>query len=226
MRTLLRFFVFLCVVGGFAMAQQAAPAHFYWSEKKAHELDYNKETLEKNTTLTAEEKSALVTAVTAILQPVMHQEFQDTYDKLPSSAEQARLIHWQVMHTRIFPVDLDGDGVREVIAQPQDYKSGLCGATGNCSFWIFKKSGTAYKLLFDSGQGNGWEMFTIETTRTNGYFDIVLAAHVSASEKFLGLHQVINGKYQQVHCYWVDWINHDHDNQPLKNPNIFSLPCK
>ena len=47
--------------------------------------------------------------------------------------------------TRVKLADLNGDGVPEAICQATDDES--CSPTGNCSFWIFQKGATGYKLI-------------------------------------------------------------------------------
>jgi hypothetical protein len=213
----------LLLVAVMAVGQtHTSSKHFYWSLSKAHELDYDK-TLANTTALSPLERTALIQAIQNVLAPAMRTEFSDEGEKLIQK-EQQRRIDAQVMKTRIYLVDLNHDGVPEVIAQPSDYTTGLCGATGNCSFWIFSKSGDHYVLLFDSGEGNGFEMFTIESTSTNGYLDLVLAAHDSAAEKFLARYRYSHGTYQLAGCYDANWMNY-HDFSGLKNPVISQISC-
>ncbi|MDH3530863.1 MAG: hypothetical protein OEQ28_14965 [Acidobacteriota bacterium] len=45
--------------------------------------------------------------------------------------------------------DLDRDGRSEILVRASC--TPYCGATGNCSFWIFKKVGQSYKEILETG---------------------------------------------------------------------------
>ena len=79
--------------------------------------------------------------------------------------------------TRVRVVDLNGDGVPEVISQAS---GDICSPTGNCPFWVFQKAGTQYRLILEKG---AVQDFTIQPTQTSGYFDLVLGMHGSATEQ-------------------------------------------
>lgn len=117
-----------------AIAQHAANStHFYWTLRKAHELPYNA-TIARSTELTSTEKSALIRAIAAEIRPFMED---------PDITSEKEL-HRLVRNTRIKLLDLNEDGVPEILAQAFDIKEG-CGATGNCSFWVFQKQNDTYK---------------------------------------------------------------------------------
>ncbi len=80
---------------------------------------------------------------------------------------------------RVLTVDLNNDGVPEVIVQPSEPGS-WCGATGNCTFWIFLR----WSIQANSGRSSvAVETFNILPDKTFGYSDLVLGTHDSASEK-------------------------------------------
>jgi hypothetical protein len=98
-----------------------------------------------------------------------------------------------------------------VIAQAFGPKAG-CGATGNCPIWVFMKTANSYQLLLDTRDKEGIggiELLTVEETRTNGFNDLVLAAHDSASEKTLFVYRYRNGQYRESACYDADWQSWD-----------------
>lgn len=205
-----------------AAGQSAAPqgptsGHFYWSIRKAHELDYHR-TIRNSPDLNPVERAALIKTVAALIRPFMED------NEIGSERELSQL----AANARVELVDLDGDGIPEVIAQASDLKAG-CGATGNCAFWVFKKSSSGYKLLLDTrgkdGVG-GAELLTVEENRTNGFKDLILAAHESASEKSLLVYRYKNGSYRESACHYASWLStaggtwHD-----LKNP-LISNGCR
>lgn len=121
------------------------------------------------------------------------------------------------LDTRIKFVDLNGDGIPDVIAQ------GLvdCSPTGNCSFWIFPKTPTGYRLLLD---GFG-QTFTIQRSKTNGFHDIVVSMHGSATESRLTDFRFEDGHYVEVGCYYANWAVLDgNEIHELKEHQI--SPCR
>ena len=118
--------------------------------------------------------------------------------------------------TRVKLIDLNRDGIPEVIAQGSGER--VCGATGNCPFWIYQKQGGTYKLLL---YGTA-QTFTIQPTRTNGFSDLVLGIHDSATRQDLLLYQFHRREYRQTGCYVADWsyLASDGERHDLKQPNI------
>jgi hypothetical protein len=202
-----------CATGQNPASQESKSGHFYWSERKAHELDY-KRTIRNSPDLIPLERTALLKTVAALIRPFMA-------DLEIGSEQELRKIAGD---TSIEFIDLNGDGTPEVIAQAFGIKAG-CGATGNCPIWVFMKTANGYQLLLDTrndkkGVG-GYQLITVADTRTNGFNDLVLAAHDSASEKTLIVYRYKNGLYRESACYganWESWVNGDF--HMLKQPVI------
>lgn len=198
--------------------QQSAPtpkAHrstFHWKASEAQELG-SEDRIKELKSLDLVERAALIKAIAKQLRPQMT-------DLEIHSEKELRNV---TADTRVKFIDLNGDGVPEVIAQAWEMKAG-CGATGNCPIWVFSKSDNGYKLLLG---GDGWtfQIFTVQPTVTNGYHDLVLGFHDSASEKTLEVYRFKNGKYRRDECYDADWAPIDAKGWHwLKNPVI--TPCK
>jgi hypothetical protein len=191
-----------------------SPAHFHWSSHRAHELPYNA-TLAHSTELSPSEKKSLIHAIEAQVRPFIDE------DDLPS-------LHRIVLGTRIQLKDLNMDGTPEVLAQAFDIREG-CGATGNCTFWVFQKQsdGTYSKLLDTRSKDGigGIELITIETTRTHGLLDFTLAAHDSASEKDLTVYRFNGKQYVQTACYLASWIDDKDPTKGRKTPAISPSRC-
>lgn len=167
-------------------------SHFYWSIRKAHFIAYER-TIQKSLDLNSAEKSALTGRISSLIRPFMKE------NEIESEAELRKI----AANTRVELMDLDGDGVPEIVAQANDTRAG-CGAAGNCPFWIFKKTSEGYKLILDTRDKDGIggaELITIEDTLTNGFRDLVLAAHDSASEETLIVLRYRNGMYRETACY-------------------------
>jgi hypothetical protein len=122
--------------------------------------------------------------------------------------------------TRVELVDLNGDGIPEVIAQGTN-KLG-CSPTGNCPFWVFQKSGGEYRFLVSLG---AIQTFKIQRTRSGGFRDIVVEMHGSATQRTLRLLRYSQGKYHKAGCYDAKWSVLEGDTvRELKEPRL--APCK
>jgi len=206
----------LLLVHPFVAAQNAAsvetaPRHFRWSQPQAHELDYDR-TIRKSTTLTPAEKKSLIDAIVQTLKREGDDEQMTERELIDLASE-----------TRVELVDLNGSGQLEVIAQANGL--GPCGGTGNCVFWIFQLTPSGARVLLDTTLTGGvrFELLTVRPWMTNGFKDIVLASHSSATARNIWWFRYANGKYTPSTCYYLSWIG-DHG-EPLKNPDISNEPC-
>ena len=91
--------------------------------------------------------------------------------------------------------DLDRDGRSEILVRASC--TPFCGATGNCSFWIFKKVGQSYKEILETGDyvdivdmGD-----QILRTKTNGFNDILVKSHLNASDTAYSTYRHNGRKY-------------------------------
>lgn len=183
------------------------PASFHWDWKNWQEL-FAAQSL-RDAKITNAERKALASAVQEQLRP----EMADFEISSESQLEEAAL------DTRVKMIDLNGDGTPEVIAQGM---SG-CGATGNCSFWVFRKTGKHYELILN-GYG---QTFTIQKESTNGFKDIVVASHSSATDSGLTLFRCKDGSYHEAGCYEANWapLGEDGRVHELKEPRVTPVPC-
>lgn len=121
------------------------------------------------------------------------------------------------MDTRIALIDLNGDGVPEVVAQAMVG----CGGTGNCPFWIFRKSTRCYDVVLEGCA----QTFTVQPSTSNGFRDIVLSTHGSYSSGDLADYHYRDGAYKDEGCYAYDWTAREGGNvRRLKKPRI--VPCR
>ncbi len=161
----------------------AANTHFQWDWKDSQELKADQSL--RNAKLTEHQRDAIAEQ----LRPMV----ADLGFEFESESE----LRKAARDTRIKMIDLNGDGVPEVVAQ------GMigCGATGNCPFWVLRKAKQRYELILD-GEA---QTFTIQKSSSNGFRDIVLSRHGSYSSGDLSHYQFHEGAYQKMGCYAYDW---------------------
>jgi hypothetical protein len=185
-----------------AAAQQQTPANFQWNWRDSQELSATQNLAKANTP--DADKREIAAAIAARLRP---------NDDNGSGLRP----HNAALATRVKFTDLNHDEVPEVVAQSM----ADCSPTGNCSIWVFQKRSHGYKMLL---KGFG-QAFTIQKSRTNGYNDIVLAAHDSAFDSGLTVFQYSDGAYADTACYFASWRVLQRDSYvDLKEPRI--TPCR
>ena len=191
----------------FSKANRAVPTpqDFHWNWRESQEL--NAQESLRNAKLTSLDRQAIAAAIAAQLRPTMA-------DLDIGSENQLRKA---VLDTRITMIDLNNDGVPEAVAQGMVN----CSPTGNCPFWVFRKTLRGYKLLVESyGQ-----KFTVQRTSTNGFRDIVISMHGSATESGLTDYRYKDGNYHDAGCYGASWTVTEGDTvRELKEPQIHCCP--
>jgi hypothetical protein len=192
-------------MAGLIGRSSAAPQEFHWNWRDSQELNTDQSLC--NAKLSRHEKKAIRRAIADQLRPLMF----DLEIKSEDQQQKAAL------DTRIKMIDLNNDGIPEVVAQAM----AGCSPTGNCMFWIFQKSPQGYWLLL-KGEA---QTFTIQPTATDGFRDVVLSRHGSATESGLTEYQYIDGIYRDVGCYDASWkVLEGDEERELKEPRI--TPCR
>lgn len=195
-----------------SVGPETAAPHFYWSIRKAHQLDYKKQIC-NSPDLNSTERAELTSRVANLIRP--HRKDLEFGSERELSEIASR--------TRMELIDLNGDGVPEIVLQAFGVKEG-CGATGNCPFWVLQSGPNGYGVLLDTRDKDGIggaELLTVESTLTNGFKDLVLAAHDSASEKSLLVYRFEQGRYRETACYDAEWASWAGENlRQLKLPVI------
>ncbi|MGE5112769.1 MAG: hypothetical protein ACM3JB_18035 [Acidobacteriaceae bacterium] len=191
-------------------ARELKTFHFRWSEHLADELDY-KHTITTATELSSQERRDLLTFILDRFKHPVSEKYEFMFEGLTD--KELRQIAGD---TRIQFLDLNGDGKKEIIAQGNGV--GACGATGNCIVLVLQSTPKGWKVLLDSfrlgDSSSGFEKIRVMDTSTSSYRDIVLASHVSASERTLEVFRFSNGRYRRSDCYYY------RVNESLKNPEI------
>jgi hypothetical protein len=187
--------LFLLATGTLAQTN-TTPRHLVWNSKTFVELDY-KHTIRKSNDLPEAERTALVDTISAQLRPFMADLEIASETELRKVAAQSRYKF----------IDLNSNGIPEVIVQPVGLKAG-CGATGNCPFWVFLKTADGYKVILDTRDNDGVggiELYRIEPELHGNFHDISVATHGSASERTVLIYGFRQNYYYLIHCYSLSW---------------------
>jgi hypothetical protein len=169
---------------GFGAAEMSTPGAsqlseteaFRWNWRNGHELNAN-QSLRKGK-LTEKRRKAIARAISDQIRSMMADlEIVSETDLLKAALD-----------TKIKMIDLNGDGVPEILAQGMVN----CGATGNCPFWALRRAKFGDELL---PQGEA-QTFTIQKSITKGFHDIVLSRHGSYSSGDLTHYQYHEGASQ------------------------------
>ena len=198
--------LFVLAVASLAIAALADTSdNFSWNWRDWQELSA-RESL-RSSALSKQDKDAITAAIEDQLTEMMSDLEIESESQLRKAA----------LDTRIKMIDLNGDGVPEVVAQGM----ADCSPTGNCSLWILQRKPEGYKVLLAAfGQ-----TFTIQQPSTNGYRDVVVSMHGSATESGLTEYRYRGGRYREAGCYSAEWTVRENDGtiRELKEPRI--TPC-
>ena len=96
-------------------------------------------------------------------------------------------------------VDLNSDGKKEFVVRGKNWF--LCGATGNCSTWIYERIGNRYKKLLDAGG----ETLEVKKNSTSGYRNIFIKIHDSCCSSYLETYKFNGAKYKESNCLFEDY---------------------
>ncbi len=179
---------------------------FHWGWKESQNL-FSAHSL-RNSKMSKPEKAALAKAIEAQIRPGMWALGIKSENQLVQAA----------LNASVEMINLNQGGAPEVVAQVQ----GFCSVDGNCDLWFFQRTPRGYKLLIDAiGQS-----FTVQKTSTNGFWDIVVAMHGSATDQWLKVYRYARGRYWRSACYDADWAPLENGIvHQLKEPRITPSSC-
>jgi hypothetical protein len=202
--------VWIFIEAGSCLAQNPAK-RFHWDWHKVEKDNWD--SLGQSKALTAKERAGLIKAMASQFRPFMSDMGIESEQRLREAVAQ----------TRIKAVDLSGNGVGEFVAQSVDDRS--CSPTGNCEFWVLRQKGNKYSVILHR---IATQTFTIQPTLTNGFHDLVLGQHGSATEQELTLYRFDGSKYRRVACYLADWslLGKDGEYHTRKEPHLTPTICQ
>lgn len=99
-------------------------------------------------------------------------------------------------------IDVNGDREKEVFLRGRI--PALCGAVGNCAFWILQKRGSKYRIILESSDyidrnEMGEQLLR---TQTRGYTDLLLKGHFSAGETSFSYYKFNGRRYVEARCLY------------------------
>ncbi len=117
-------------------------------------------------------------------------------------------------------VDLNDHGQAEIII----HQIADCTATGNCPLWVFQKKKNDYKPILYTDM---IQSFKLRKTQANGYKDLDLMTHNSASSSYHQLFKFNGKKYKAQECWSADYEYLDEIRQlhQFKKPRINHEKC-
>jgi hypothetical protein len=193
-------------LGQSALSPEMSRMRFKWKERGAHGID-NSQTIRSSRELSADAKEPLTEAVAMQMRPFK-------VDLQIRSEKELREI---ATTTRVKLIDLNNDGIAEVLAQALGTKAG-CGATGNCPFWVFQKMPNGFKKILDTRNKEGFggvEVITISSDRTESFNDLVVGTHDSSAERTLFVYRYHHGQYHKSECYKANWVSFNDDKRQV-----------
>jgi len=99
-----------------------------------------------------------------------------------------------VLSARVGSIGLADDGSQQVLVQGPAM---FCGASGNCSLWIFTRHRGKLQLIL----AGGGSVLIVRKTSSHGFHDLATGWHMSAEEEAMAVYRWNGAKYEQVDCY-------------------------
>jgi hypothetical protein len=120
---------------------------------------------------------------------------------------------------RIKRVSLSNGGARGLIVQGSDVC--MCGATGNCDFWLLDETSGEPKLVLHA---IGIQSFEVTKSLTLDRFNVVTRGHSSATQSWLQKFVFDGNRYRRTSCALMDYMDNS-TMEALKTPTVAETPC-
>jgi hypothetical protein len=207
--------IWICWSGAFCLAQNPAEK-FHWDSNNWQRDGWERIGAAKF--LSAGERVLLIGAVADQLRSSVRDIEIESEEDLRKAAAQ----------TQCKAVDLGGNGVLQFLVQSGGVGPAaqlLCSPTGNCESWVFRLHDNKYSMILHR---TATQTFTIQSTMTNGFHDLVLGQHGSATDQGLTLYRFDGLKYRRIACYDANWeiLGEDGEIHRLKKPRITPTICE
>jgi hypothetical protein len=187
---------------------QSASGRFRWDWRKVEKDNW--ENVGESKKLLPKDRTALVSALVVQLRPSM------------SEMSEQSVREFAAAHIRVKAVDLGENGLVEYLAQSSD--DFACSPTGNCEAWVFRQTKDGYSMILHR---IATQTFTIQPTISNGFHDLVLGQHGSATDVGLTLYRFDGSKYRRLACYDANWayLGKDGEYRSRKEPRMTPTIC-
>lgn len=96
----------------------------------------------------------------------------------------------------------------------------LCGGTGNCQIWVFRRLRDRWQVMFE-GQAPIASEFTFKQETSHGIRNFVIVAHISAASAGYVEYSFDGSFYRASQCYTLSQSAVDR-----KKPERKNMPCK
>ena len=179
-----------------------------WSLPKLKELEQSDAIGKGTTQLSAEETSFL-------RQLTRHITSACVADPGPGDPKTAEGIFKSL---RVGRVNLTSRGDAALVVQGDGVC--MCGAVGNCPFWLLSDGPNPALLL----KAIGIQSFVFQNHGTNTHFDLILGSHDSAMETDLQRFRFDGVRYKRIACANIEWD--DESGNQLNPPRIVGGPCR
>jgi hypothetical protein len=188
---------------------QPTKSGFHWESEK---VVTGWERVDQSKSLSPTQRTLLTRAIAAQIRPWM--------STIPVESEAD--LQTLVGQTQIKKVLLGKEGGGEFLASASG--SYFCSPTGNCQVWVFRLHDNKYSLIL---QHPVTQIFTIQSAITNGFHDLVLGQHGSATEEGLTWYQFDGSKYRRVACYDArfDFLGKDGEYHTRKVARLTPVIC-
>ena len=192
------------------LSPRVATAQSAWAIPHLTELRWSSDRISQNrTALSTAEKAAVRKAASKAIRECV----ADPGPGDPRTAEGL----FNSLRVRRVPLNVSGE--QGVLVQGNGVC--MCGAVGNCSFWLITEKASGYEVVL---QTIGIQTFEIEKASSDGYFDVILGGHGSAWETDLSLYHYTGKYYRRGACALLSYQG-DHF-ESLKVPKITPEPCR
>jgi hypothetical protein len=182
---------------------------FHWDW---HQIQYADQSLEDSKVSDADRAALMKTIEAYIGPPDPKNPDLDSEDRVRIAVQSAKVKIVRLNQDRKEPAEV-------VVAIPL-----FCsGGGGNCPLSFLRRTPHGYRLLLDAiGQG-----FVVQKTATNGFSDLVVNMHSSATDQWLKVYRYARGRYWRSACYDADWAPLENGViHELREPRITPSSCK
>ena len=113
-----------------------------------------------------------------------------------------------VMSARVGSIALADDGSQQVLVQGPRF---FCGATGNCSYWVFIRQNGQLRLVLAAGGS----LIRVRNASRHGFCDVATFWHLSAYDSESRVYHWDGSKYEQADCFISKLNRDDPDKAPI-----------
>jgi len=192
MRTIPIMSLLTVLCGGVAAAQSSRDD---WKSGSAYDVNANLIYSLADAPLTSKEREQ-------IYRLIDNQDVHDSFTDAQRDEERKT-----ILSSHVGSIALADDGSRQILVQGPTL---FCGATGNCSYWIFIRHRGQLRLVLDAAGS-----LIVRNTSNHGFRDVATGWHMSAYEGVFTVYRWNGTKYEKADCYSVKLDRDSPDKPPV-----------